>query len=284
MTVQLDAPPRPKTPRAPSHEAWLAMTPEQRAAMVASLPAEMPEAELSAPEGDDHFDAKSEGRDTLRMYFTRSERRIYVGTEVPVYYPDEDRFSPDLFAVCDVDTRTRSTWVVDAEGRGLDWVLEVLVHGNRRKDLEDNVKRYARLRIPEYFVFDRLRGLLRGWRLQDRAIGLYTPIAPRQGVLRSEVLGLDLMVEGRRLRFRQGSALVLAPQDIILHLEDTVTDMVMALEQAEERRAQAEQQRADAELLAEAERRRAEDAEEGRSRAEARIRELEAELAKLRGG
>ncbi len=292
MTFEVNpALPRAKTPRAPSHEAWLAMTPAQRAAVVAALPASMTEAELSAPEGDEHFDAKSEGRDTLRTHFNRSEKRIYVGAEVPVYYPDEDRFSPDVFAVCSVDTHPRKSWIVDAEGRGLDWVLEIVVHGDRRKDLEENVRRYARLRIPEYFVFDKLRGLLRGWRLNDPAIAVYTPITPKHGVFRSETLGLELFVEARRLRFRQGNAFILAPQDIILHLEGTVTDTVVALEEAEQQREEAEQQREEAEQQREeAERQREEAvrrAEAERTRAdlaELRVRELEAELAKLRGG
>ena len=278
MTVELDtSPPRSKTPRAPSHEAWLAMTPAQRAAVVASLPADMPEAELAAPEGDEHFDAKAEGRETLRTYFRHDERRIYVGADVPVYYPDEDRFSPDVFAVCDVDPRPRKSWIVDAEGHGLDWVLEILVHGNRAKDLDDNVRRYERLRIPEYFVFDKLRGVLRGWRLHDRRIAVYTPITPKQGVFSSRVLGLELFLEARRLRFRRGNALILAPQDVILHLENSVTDAVMALEEVDRQRAEAEQR-------AETERLRAERAEAERQRADARVRELEAEIAKLRGG
>jgi hypothetical protein len=40
--------------------------------------------------------------------------------------------------------------VVSAEGKGLDWVLEVHVGGDRKKDAERNVARYARLGIPEY--------------------------------------------------------------------------------------------------------------------------------------
>lgn len=44
--------------------------------------------------------------------------------------------------------------VVADEGKGLDWVLEVVCHGDRRKDLVENVKRYAALGIPEYFIYD----------------------------------------------------------------------------------------------------------------------------------
>ena len=43
--------------------------------------------------------------------------------------------------------------MVSHEGEGLDFVLEVRVSGDRTKDFETNVKRYARLGIPEYFAF-----------------------------------------------------------------------------------------------------------------------------------
>ncbi len=42
-----------------------------------------------------------------------------------------------------------------AEGRGPDFILEVLHLGDRKKDLVKNVERYARLGVEEYFVYDR---------------------------------------------------------------------------------------------------------------------------------
>ncbi|MEZ4390406.1 MAG: Uma2 family endonuclease [Polyangiales bacterium] len=252
------------------------MSPAERRALIDALPAAMTEAELAPSEGDAHFDAKVEGRETLRTHFERVSRRIYVGAELTVYYPDEDRFAPVLCAVTDVDPHPREKWVVSDEGKGIEWILEVLVRGDRQKDLERNRARYARLRVPEYFVFDHRRNLLRGWRLPDRMIGIYHPIVPQQGVLRSEVLGLDLTLDGRKLRFRDGNAQLLAPQEIITWMEDHVTDLVNAVEEAEQR-AEAEAKRAEAEAKrAEAEAKRAEAAER-------RVQELEAELRRARG-
>jgi hypothetical protein len=253
------------------------MTDAQRKAVVAALPARLTEAELTPSEGDAHFDAKAQGRETLRTHFERSARRIYVGAEIAVYYPDEDRFAPDILAVTDVDPHPREKWVVSEEGRGVEWILEVLVGGDRHKDLERNRARYARLRVPEYFVYDHRRSVVRGWRLPDRAIGIYQPIVPQQGVWRSEVLGLDLTLEGHRLRFRQGNAQLLAPSEIILGLEDRVTDLVMAMKELEAR-AEAERERA------EAERERAEAERERADIAEARLAAVEAELRRLREG
>jgi Uma2 family endonuclease len=150
---------------APSVEEWNALTPPERVAVLAALPGEVTEAEMSPPEGDRHFKAKTRALGALRSYFTRQRRRIYLAAELPVYYPAEPRFAPDLLAVLDVEDADRDKWVVSTEGKGLDWVLEVHVGGDRKKDAELNVARYARLGVPEYFLYDRARNRLAAYRL-----------------------------------------------------------------------------------------------------------------------
>lgn len=118
--------------------------------MLAELPNEVTDAEIAPPEGDRHFQAKSRTLDALRGYYARQRRRIYLAAELPNSYPAEPRFAPDLLAVLDVEDHLRDKWVVSAEGRGLDWAMEVHVGGDRKKDAERNVTRYARLGIPEY--------------------------------------------------------------------------------------------------------------------------------------
>ena len=290
MSVHVDLTPAP-TPRAPAQSRWDAMTSDERRAAVDALPGYIPEGESCMSEGDAHFDPKAEGRDTLRTYFERTGRKLYVSAELPVYYPNETRFAPDLLAVRDVETHARNKWVVSAEGHGLDWVLEILVGGDRRKDLEGNVQRYARLLIPEYFVFDRERNVLRGWRLPDPKIGIYQPIVPQRGALRSAVLELDLKIEGDRLRFRRGTALIPSPGELILHLEHEVNDLVVTREHEAFLRAEAEQQveherlRAEeAAQQAERERLRAESAEQRADEATRRLEEALRELERLRAG
>ncbi len=288
----------PRYPRAPTQAAWLAMTEAERRAVADALPAFMTEAECLPGEGDPHFDAKAEGRETLRGFFGRTGVSMYIGSELTVYYPDEERFSPDLLAVRDVATGPRQKWVVSAEGKGLDWVLEVVVAGDRWKDLQRNVVRYARLGIAEYFVFDRARKAVMGWRLHDTSIGIYTPIAPHAGQHYSEVLGLFLTVQGDRLRFLRGNAELLTPAEEIERLEDRANDLAMLREDAlqlreeaevraaeAERRATEAERARDAEAQQRAEAERARDAEaQQRAEAEARVQALEAELARLRGG
>jgi hypothetical protein len=61
-------------------------------------------------------------------------------TNLPIYYPARAMFSPDVMAVLDVATHPRPSWVVSKEGKGLDFAVEVLVLGNRSKDIVGEVQ------------------------------------------------------------------------------------------------------------------------------------------------
>ena len=114
-------------------EQWNAMSPEEQARVVAMLPAD-PIPLQAMGESDTHYDAVDETRKGLRRLFGERRRSVYVGTNLSVYYPEEPVFTPDTFAVLDVSTHPRSTWVVAKEKRGLDLVIEVCVVGDRRKE------------------------------------------------------------------------------------------------------------------------------------------------------
>lgn len=45
--------------------------------------------------------------------------RIYLAAALPIYYPAEPLFAPDLLAVLDVEDAERDKQVVSAEGQGL---------------------------------------------------------------------------------------------------------------------------------------------------------------------
>lgn len=230
----------PADPRAPSEQVWRELTPAEKQRVLDELPSEYPNAH---PEGDHRRIPKEKALDALQGYFQRIGRRVYLSSELPVYYPNEEKFAPDLIAVVDVETHPRQKWVVSTEGKGLDLALEITLAGDRRKDLEANVTRYARLAIPEYFVYDVLNQRLRGYCLQDRAQE-YSPIVPQGGMWVSRVLGLELGIEAGALRFYSGNASVPDSAELILRLTRLVDDSV-AREQAAQQRAEAEQQRAD---------------------------------------
>lgn len=241
----------PDDPRAPSVEVWASMTPAERAEVLASLPSDFPLSEAAPPEGDVHFEAVARARDVLRGFFGRSGRRVWVANNLAVYYPEEKVFAPDVIAVVDVDLHPRDHWSVAAEGQGLDVVIEVLWSGRRKKDLQDNVARFARLGIPEYFVFDRRKLRLHGYRLPTPAARKYEPILPQFGTYRCARLGLDLGVEGDKLRFYVAGAPLPESAELIAQMDSKLSAAEAHAE--EEARLREESERRLAEALAELE-------------------------------
>jgi hypothetical protein len=122
----------PKDPRAPTLEQWEAMSPAERERVVNALPTSLP-IETHPPEGDLHRKTKQGALGTLEEFFRRAGRRVYLSSELAVDYAGEPSFVPDVLAVLDVESHDRMRWVVAKEGRGLDFVLEVLVAPIRRR-------------------------------------------------------------------------------------------------------------------------------------------------------
>lgn len=152
------------------------------------------------PEGTEHSGAVGEVQDRLRGHYQRVGRGVFIAPNLGVHYPGAPAFAPDLLAVVDVALHHRSTWRVDVEHRGLDFVLEVVVDGKVHKDLEHNVVFYAGLGIPEYMVYLVHEQSLQGWRLEPPSAERYTRIVPQYGRLPSRVLGLEFGVAGGSLR------------------------------------------------------------------------------------
>jgi hypothetical protein len=136
------------------------------------------------------------------------------------------------------------------------------------------VERYARFGIEEYFIFDRKRLRLSGYRL---AVGgtEYAPIVPQAGRWPSAVLGLELGLERDRLRLYAGTAPVPELQELAARGESLLSDAMTRVEAAE-RRAEEEARRAQEEA------RRAQEEAERAARAEAEVERLRAELERLR--
>jgi len=251
-------------PLAPTQAEWDALTEEERAEVAAALPGEVTDAEMSPPEGDRHFRAKTRALGALRGYFARQRTPIYLAAELPTYYPNEPRFAPDLLAVVGAEDRERDSWFVSREGRGLDWVLEAHVGGDRKKDAERNVARYARLGIAEYFLYDRARSRLGAYRLATPEARVYTPIVPQHGRFETRVLGLEVQVEKERLRFFAGTALLLETEELVVRLEEMLDEVQRRVEEETRRREEETQRR-------EEETRRREEAEEENARLRAEL-------------
>jgi hypothetical protein len=225
-------------PMAPSAEEWEALSPAERAAVAAALPGEVTDAEMSPPEGDRHFKAKTRALGALRGYFAR-RRRIYLTAELPIYYP-----------------------------------VEVHIGGDRKKDAELNIERYARLGIPEYFIYDRARNRLAAYRLASPDARVYTAVLPNHGLYESRVLDLDVQVEQDRLRFCAGTALLLEREELIACLQKGCDDVHQRREEAERLREEEKRLREEAERSREEEKRLREEAEQEVARLRAEIERL----------
>ncbi len=221
-------------PVTPSEERWRAMTPAEREHFVVAVNEALSDPLIAMSEGRPHKKAKSRAIDMLGLHFRAMGRRIYLAEELSVLYPGARGFTPDVLAVLDVEEPEddqRMAWVVADEGKGLDWVLDVLWAGDRKKDLEDNVVLYASLGIPEYFVYDQRQQRILGYRLPPGA-KRYQPILAQSGLYRSEVLGLDLAILDRSLRFFEGTAELYDTTALIRRFEGIVANLQERAEQA----------------------------------------------------
>jgi Uma2 family endonuclease len=223
------------------------MTPDERSRLQVEINAAVSGPADAMGEGQPHRKAKSRTLDALGLYFRTIGRAIYLAEELTVLYPGEKPFAPDILAVLDVETTEddeRMSWAVVDEGKGPDLVIEVLYRGDRTKDLVENVERYARLGISEYFIYDRGLQKLHGYRLPDPTATRYQRMVPQHGHFHSAVLGLELAILQNTLRFLSGSATLPFSADLISRLEDMVESLETKADQAQ---AQADQAQAQAE-------------------------------------
>ena len=212
----------------------------------------------------------------LIQYLGNPETTIVSGERyiIPVPgTPSNQRIAPDMLISFNSDPalyRQDNGYVISRQGKPPDLVMEIASERTGKNDVEDKPARYAALGIPEYWRFDET-GDFHGAKLAgDRLVqGRYEPIAVEEvedGVLQgySAALGLLVRWEHGELRWR----------------DPRTGREIPTFEQEREARL-AEQQARLAEQearLAEQEARLAE--QEARLAAEARVRELEAELAR----
>ena len=194
----------------------------------------------------------------LAVYVIQALQRHFQGQPVYIagnnflYYEEGNPagcVSPDAYAVFGITMERRDCYKAwEESGRLPNVVFEFTSRKTRREDAGPKRQKYEQaLRVPEYFLFDPrgdyLRPPLQGFRLVG---GAYVPLELVEGRLHSQELGLDLVQNGNWLR-----------------LWDPIRrEWLLSNEEIQE--------------LAEAETRRADEAE-------AEIARLRAELAALRG-
>ena len=198
----------------------------------------------------------------LVQYLGNPETTIVSGERyiVPVPgTPSNQRIAPDMLISFNSDPALYwqdNGYVISRQGKPPDLVMEIASERTGKNDVEDKPARYAALGIPEYWRFDET-GDFHGAKLAgDRLVqGRYEPIPIEEieeGILQGYSAALGLLV-----RWERGQ----------LRWHDPRTEReIPTFEQEREAR------------LAEQEARLAE--QEARLAAEARVRELEAELAR----
>ena len=163
--------------------------------------------------------------------------------------------SPDILVAFGLGRKFRRTYKVWEEGKPPDFVMEFSSRRTYQNDLEEKITHYARMNIPEYFLYDPdrryLPSPLMGFRLVE---GVYVEIAAGvDGGIRSEVLGISfhLVEDG-------------------LALYDPVSERwLQTRAEQEAERAEQEAERAEQEAAA-------------RQKAEAEVARLQAELERLK--
>jgi len=176
-------------------------------------------------------------------------QRVYVTGDLLVYYEQGNpkKFVvPDVFVVRDLSPGDRRVYKLWVEGKAPHAILEVTSKKTKRQDTVIKPPLYARLGVPEYFLFDPTQDYLdpplQGYRLAGTQ---YEPLAAdAQKSLVSAELGLRLQAEHGQLRFYRldtGARLL------------TAEEARQAAEQARQAAEQARQAEAAARRAAEAE-------------------------------
>ena len=233
-------------------------------------------------ENDAQLAAIVYGITVLRTHFAgRSD--VYVSGDLLIYYEEGNprvSVAPDVFVVFGVEDRMRMSYKVWEEGKGPDFVLEVASPSTWREDVGRKRGIYVGLGVREYWLYDplgaHLKPVLQGNRLVDGEYERQPLVKSVDGrlVLYSETLGLELWVEGRKMRFRDPETGV----DLLSHDEEHLAHRAAAARAEVE--AAARQQEIVARRSAEV---RAGREAAARRAAEARVAELEALLDAKRG-
>jgi Uma2 family endonuclease len=131
---------------------------------------------------------------------------VYVSGNMLLFYEEGNKrrhVAPDCFVVFGVEKYERENYLLWAEGKGPDVVIELTSRTTRGEDTKRKFDLYRNvLKVKEYFLFDPLWHYLdpplKGYR---HVRGKYVPIPFVGGRLPSELLGLHLVPDGDTLHF-----------------------------------------------------------------------------------
>src|SRR5579871_2794817 len=157
-------------------------------------------------ESDRHIDQMIYCKEALRFYFA-DRLDVYIASNNFLYWEEGNPkavVSPDVYVVFGVSREQRDCYMAWKEGGKLpSVVIEITSLTTRGEDTNKKMRLYEQaLHVPEYFRFDPRGDYLRP-RLQGSELvnGEYVPMPMMVDRIHSKMLGLDLVVDGDRMRF-----------------------------------------------------------------------------------
>ena len=134
-------------------------------------------------------------QDMIETHFSQ-DPGVYISGNIMMYDiegPARTAVSPDILVCFGIGQKFRRTYKVWEEGKPPDFVMEFSSKRTYRNDLDEKMALYARMNIPDYFLYDPdrryLPSPLLGFRLVE---GTYVEIAADvDGGIRSEILDLN---------------------------------------------------------------------------------------------
>ena len=214
----------------------------------------------------------------------RGRPDVFVGSDQflywdPAYVPGRKGgnppVSPDVYVAFGVANRHRNSYVAWEEGKPPDFVLEVVSPSSRRRDEQEKQRVYAKIGVPEFFLYDpegKLAPTLSGFELCGGAYRLLPRERIREDAIgvRSKKLELFLCVKPAGPEPLDGSLRVYNPKagEFLPARHELVEGKRLTEAKAEASEARAEASEAKARAAA----------------SEARVAELEALMEKMRRG
>ena len=232
-------------------------------------------------DNDQQYQTMVDTRFALQQKFR--DQDAYVGANLLIYFQEGDptkSIAPDVFVALDVPRGRRRTFLTWIEGQPPNVVLEIASPRTWKSDVSWKKGLYLGLGVQEYFLFDPngeyFQPLLQGFQLEDDVYRSMPLIAGERGVigLQSVVLGVELWAQTN-----DDPAML-----YVLRLWDAAANAWLPTPEGETRaREEAEMRATASEARATASEARADAESQARQQAESRLRDMEAELRRLRG-
>lgn len=176
----------------------------------------------------------------LLQHWWRDRQDFYISGNLTVYYniqqlKSRDFRGPDVFVVLGTEKKDRRSWAVwDEGGKYPNVVIELLSSSTASVDKGAKKTLYQEVwRLPEYYWFHPETLEFAGFHLVN---GQYEAIAPVDGRLPSEELGLQLGIHERQLRwFTAEGLLIPLPEEQERQRAEQAQQQIQQERQARER-------------------------------------------------